>query len=181
MPTVIRSKRGLLFAQAILALIAAAMTGWMMQSWSVLQSSALGKLSVDTRLPVIAGVTWVLAIVIIGTVLLDHWNFQIEILDDHLLVHDRLGTTKIRYDNIKETRKVSYGAGIALKNPAAWLESFEGKQAGFDKLCRMSGFLKGTYGCDLCIKKVRLDLGVERFLALLDERAGKAVSQTSSV
>jgi hypothetical protein len=171
MPTIIRSKRSLLFGQAILALAVAAMAGWLMQSWSLLRSSLLGKLSVSTGLPVIAGVVWVLSTAVIATVLWDHWNFRIQVLDDHLLVCDRLGTTKIRYDNIERTQKVAFGAGIALKDPAKWAESFVGKQSGFDKLCKNSAVFKSVYGCDLCIKAVRLDIGVDRFLALLNDRA----------
>jgi hypothetical protein len=171
MPTVIRSKRRLLLGEALLALAAAAVIGPLMQSWRVLQSSALGKLSVSLGLPMIALIIWALAIAVIGTVLLDHWNFRIELHDDYLLVCDRLGTTKVHYDNIERTEKVSSGAGIALKDPARWIASFEGKQSGLEKLCKISGFLKGVYGCDLCIKPVRLDIGVEPFIALLNERA----------
>jgi len=169
--TVIRSKRGVLVGEAILAVAAAAVIGWLLQSWTWLQSSALGKLGNDTGLPMIAGAIWVVAGAVIATVLSDHWNFRIQFFDDHLLVCDRLGTTEVHYDNIERTEKLAYGAGIVLKDPAKWIGSFQGKQSGFEKLCKASGIFKGVYGCDLCIKTVRIDIGVDRFIALLNERA----------
>jgi len=172
MSTVIRSKRSMLLLQAALALLLAGFAGWMAQSWRVLQSSPLGKLSVQTGVPVIAVAVWGLAVILIGTIVLDNWNFRIEFCPDHMLISDRLGSTRVHYDNIERSKRVAYyGAGIVLKDAAKWLASFEGKQSGFDKLCKTSGLLKASYDCDLCIKSVRLNVGVERFLALVDERA----------
>ena len=86
----------------------------------------------------------------------------------------------MRYDNIAEFKELpSFGVGIALKDRARWLESFEGKQSEFDKLCRITGFLKGIYGCDVCITKSRLDIGIQHFLALLNERTTKSASASA--
>jgi len=159
------------------ALGAGAIAGWLMQSWGLFGSSSLGRLGARTGLPIIALAVWVGTVVLVGTTVWDHWKFRIEFHLEHLLLCDHLGTTTVRYDNIAETKEVpSFGAGIALKNRSKWLESFEGKQSGFDKLCRITGFLKGVYGCDICITKSRLDIGVRRFLALLNERTPKTVS-----
>jgi hypothetical protein len=171
MAMVIRSKRSLLLTQAIVALTIFAGAGWLAQSWDVLRSSALGKVGTSTGLPAIAITVWMLGIAIIVTVLLDHWNFQIHVLDDRLLICERLGKTTVFFDNIDHAGKVRLGAGIALKDSAKWLETFEGKPSGLQKLCRTSGFLKGIYGCDICIKPIRLDIGVDEFLAMLNARA----------
>lgn len=175
--TVIRPKRILVLIKAIVALCVGVIAGWLMQSWSFFQSSSLGRMSTGTGLPIIALAVWGGTVLLVGTVAWDHWEFRIEIHQEHLLLCDHLGTTIVRYDNIAETKQLpSFGAGIALKDRAKWLGSFEGKQSGFDKLCRITGFLKGTYGCDICITKSRLDIGAQKFLALLNERTGKAVA-----
>ena len=156
--------------KAILGFAAAAVAGWLLQSWEYLQSSALGHLSTNTHLPVIEIAVWGVGVALVGTVLLDHWNFCIELRDDHLLISERLGTTRLYYDNIEEVAKVPLGAGISLKDRATWLDSFQGRKSGLEKLYKISALLKRAYGCDLCIKKVRLDIGVEPFVALLHER-----------
>ena len=180
--TVIRPKRTLLLIKAIAALGVGAIAGWFMQSWSFFESSSLGKLSAGTGLPIIALAVWGGSVILIGTAAWDHWKFRTEIHQEHLLLCDHLGTTIVRYDNIAETKQVpSFGAGIALRDRAKWLESFEGKQSGFDKLCRITGFLKGVYGCDICITKSRLDIGVQNFLALVNERTIKAAGARAGV
>lgn len=182
MATVIRPKRILLLIKAIAALGAGALAGWLMQSWSFFESSSLGKLSARTGLPTIALAVWGGTIILTGTVAWDHWTFRIEIHQEHLLLCDHLGTTTVRYDNIAETKQVpSFGAGIVLRDRAKWLESFEGKQSGFDKLCRIAGFLRGVYGCDICITKSRLDIGVQNFLALVNQRTTKAAGASAGV
>lgn len=180
MPIVIRPKRILLLIKAIAALSVGVIAGRIMQSTSLFESSSLGKLSARTGLPIIALAVWVIAVTLIGTMVWDHWRFRIEIHQQHLLLCDHLGTTTVRYDNIAEFKELpSFGVGIALKDRARWLESFEGKQSEFDKLCRITGFLKGIYGCDVCITKSRLDIGIQHFLALLNERTTKSASASA--
>jgi len=165
----VRTKKGQLLLKGILILGIGGFGGWFIHSQGILQSSFLGRLSQSTGIPLVPlGIVFIAAVVSFLMVA-DNWNCRIDFNSDHLLVRDQFGISKVYYDNIASTKVVSYGAGIIMKDPALWLNSFQGSISRHAKLIKSSGFLKATYGCDLCIKKVCLDVGPERFLQLVNE------------
>jgi hypothetical protein len=163
------TKKGLLLLRVIVVLIIGGFGGWFVHSQGLLQTSFLGRISQTIGIPLVPVGIEFAAILIAYVMIADSWNCRIDFMPDHLLIRDHFGISKISYDNIESTKVVAYGAGIKLKNPADWLNSFQGSESRHAKLIKSSGVLKAVYGCDLCIKKICLDIRPERFLQQVNE------------
>ena len=173
------TKKGELLLKAIIVLAIAGFCAWFVHVQGFLQSSALGKASQALGIPLVPLGIGFIAIVISFLMISDNWFCRIDFNADHLLIHDQFGISKVYYNNIESTQLVTYGAGIILKDPADWLNSFQGSLSRHAKLIKSSGFLKTAYGCDLCIKKICIDIGPERFLQLVNERLANRTKESN--
>jgi hypothetical protein len=165
---VVRSKRGVLVLQAILAFALVSLVGWAVEAWGFLPMSRLTDLvGLPGAFVFFAFVGLVIAVVIVK----DNWGHRIAFESEHLRIEDSLGAVCIRYDEIAEVRAIPfYGAGIKLKQEARWLATFKGTPAARQKKQSLSAATLRSYRCEIAFPSKCLDVGVDRFVEELRQR-----------
>jgi hypothetical protein len=173
----ITSNKLAIVAQSAAILLVFAAGGAAVEYLDVFDSSILGRLSTTVGLPVAGTALGLVGLAIAITTAIDSWAFRIVASDTGLEIVERLGTTRVRYENIDSLKLIpAYGAGIALKDKDEWLNGFVGRVENRDKLAKISGVLSAAYDCDIAFVNKRLKCGSQAFLDLLSSKTGLPVS-----
>lgn len=165
---VIRSRRGRLFVQAALVSALGIGAGLFLQSWSVIRSSPLGRISDMTELPMIAIIGTLVSIWLGVTLAYDGWNHRVVLGPGSMTIHDVHGTYAVPYGNVESVAEVPLGGvGIAFRDPEQWLSSL----ATATELRRQTaGVLRHAHGVDVLLAAKKLNVSGGRFVELLAAR-----------
>jgi hypothetical protein len=173
----ITSNKAAIIVQAAAIVVVFALIAAGVEYSGLLRSSLLGRLSATVGLPVAGLAVGLVGVLIAWMTTVDSWNFRARIGDTGLEIVEHLGRTRVQYSNIAALKVIpAYGAGIALNDKEEWLSSFAGRDSDRAKLDRISGVLAVQYGCEVAFVNKRLRCGSRKFLELLSEKTGIAVS-----
>jgi hypothetical protein len=169
---VVHSRRGRLLTNAMAVVIIGIVAGVWLQSWPVIQSSPLGRLSSSTGLPVIALVVSALAIWLGATIALDGWNHRVTFGPHGLTIHDAHGTFSVSYSDVECVKEAPLGSvAIALRDPESWLNSLA---SGAELRRRMAGAIRQAHGADMLLHASELHVGASKFVDLVRARVSGA-------
>jgi hypothetical protein len=173
----ITSNKLAIVGQSLAMFAVFAVGGITVEYLDLFESSVLGRLSASSGLPLAGIALGLVGLAIAVTMAIDSWSFKLVAGDTGIEIVERLGKTRVRYDNIEALTLIpAYGAGIALKDKNEWLNAFAGSASNRDKLARISAVLSGAYGCDIAFVNKRLQCGSKAFLDLLSAKTGLPVS-----
>ena len=165
---VIRSRRGRLFAQAAAVSAVGIAAGLFLQSWSVIRSSPLGRISDMTQLPAIAIIVALVSIWLGVTLAYDKWNTRVVLGPGSMTIRDVHGTFTVPYENVDSAGEVPLGGvGIAFRDPDQWISSLT---TAADLRARTAAVLRGAHGVDYLLPAATLHVGTKAFLELLTAR-----------
>jgi hypothetical protein len=165
---VIRSRRGRLFVQAAAISAVGIAAGLFLQSWSVIRSSPLGRISDIAQFPVIAIVVALVAIWGGVTLAYDKWNTRVVLGQNSMTIRDAHGTFTVPYGNVDSAGEVPLGGvGIAFRDPDQWIG---GLTTAADLRARTAAVLRHAHGADYLLPSATLHVGTKAFLELLTAR-----------
>ena len=168
MTLIVRSKRPVLIAKAVIIFAVASLIGWAVEALGLLP---MNRVSNDVGLPVVLILFAFFGFLIAITTVKDHWGHQITFEKECLRIRDSLGTSCVQYNEVEEVKPLAYyGAGIKLKLGSPWLAAFEGSPPARQKMERISRNVQRVYDCDLALPWETLDIGVDRFVDELRQR-----------
>jgi len=164
--------RGALLRSALVTIVVPAAIGLLLQRAGILENSPLGALGRTTGLPMVALAGIALGVLIAVVLLKDGWKHRVVLGERDLVIRNELGTSRVSYENIAAAREVPSGAGITLKDPAAWMETFEGSASGRRKMAQLSALTTRAWGCEVAIAHKFLAVGPGQFVEQVRARAG---------
>ena len=165
---VIRSRRGRLIVQAAVVSALGVGAGLFLQSWSVIRSSALGRISDMTQLPAITIIVTLVAIWLGVTLAYDAWNHRVVLGLGAMTIHDVHGSYAVPYGNVESVTEVPLGGvGIAFRDPEQWLSNVS---TAAELRRQTAGVLRHAHGVDVLLAAKKLNVSSATFVELLTAR-----------
>jgi hypothetical protein len=171
MDLIVRSRRTRLAVRAAVIAVVGVGLGWMVETASFVERSALGHLSAATGLRaaflVIAGFGAVMAYLSLR----DDWHHRINFEADGIAVEDALGSFRVDYDNVAALTAIPLGGvGIALRDRERWARSVTGTDEAVDKRMRISAVTTQAYRSEVVFFERQLSIGSDAFRAEMERR-----------
>lgn len=177
-PTItIRGNRLRLLVQATLIVAAGVAAGWALQGWEPISRSAIGRLDNLVPVPLVLAVVAACATAIAVAVVKDSWAHRVELRDRDLQINTGRGVLTVPYSMVAVVRPLpAYGVGIGLRDPDGWLENIGADPGAPPRQREISEVYRSAWGVDIAILQKNLAIDARRFVELLQERTGPAVS-----
>lgn len=174
----IRANTPRLIRQTVLIVAAGAGAGWLLQNWEPISRSLIGRLDGELPIPLVLVVVTVVAAAIAIAGARDSWSHAVELRAQDIQIRSRRGSLTIPYSEIALVKTVpAYGAGIALRDPEAWLTRVVATPGSPPGQRQVSEVMRNAWGVDVGIEQKNLNVDAARFVEMLQERTGPMLSQ----